>query len=118
MVTKINREIESLVGIMTSKPMSDKHLTYIYNRVIVPRIEYWTQNYVLTESTLNSLATKYRTMAKHKLRMTKTMPNVILENPYIYNHTNLIENQIQAKISNFFVQLNDRNLLGKITKFV
>src|SRR5579871_424666 len=39
-----------------------------------------------------------------------------MDNYWIYNFRSIYSNQIQAKINNFFIQLNDPNILGKITK--
>jgi len=45
-----------------------------------------------------------------------TAPNAILENTLIYNFCDFFEVQKQSKITNFFIQINDKGLLGQITK--
>jgi hypothetical protein len=56
----------------------------------------------------------YRKMLKNKSKFAKTAPNSIIENSLIYNIHSIWANQIQAKITNFFIQLNDKGTLGKI----
>ena len=43
------------------------------------------------------------------------VPNAILENNNIYRYRDLYEVQLQSKITNFLLQINDPNLLGYIT---
>ena len=38
-----------------------------------------------------------------------------MENCYIYNFRDLYEVQKQSKITNFFIQLNNKGLLGQVT---
>ncbi|PKY60404.1 hypothetical protein RhiirA4_484066 [Rhizophagus irregularis] len=54
-------------------------------------------------------------MFKNKLKFARSAPNAILDNPYIYGYRDFYENQLQAKITDFCIQLNDNGLLGKIT---
>ncbi|CAJ0893772.1 6198_t:CDS:2 [Entrophospora sp. SA101] len=54
-------------------------------------------------------------MVKHKIHLSSTAPNAILENNFIFKYRDLYEVQLQAKITNFCIQINDKNLLGKIT---
>ncbi|GBB91696.1 hypothetical protein RclHR1_19050007 [Rhizophagus clarus] len=55
-------------------------------------------------------------MFKNKLKFACTAPNAILDNSYIYGYRNPYENQLQAKITNFCIQLNDTGILGRITE--
>jgi ribonuclease HI len=83
--------------------------------VIVSRIEYRTQLTILTKQDCHNIVVLFRKTFKHKLGFSSTIPNSILENRYIYNFRDLYEVQLQSKITNFFIQLNDRGLLGCIT---
>ncbi|PKY50209.1 hypothetical protein RhiirA4_466568, partial [Rhizophagus irregularis] len=57
-----------------------------------------------------------RRMFKNKLKFARSAPNAILYNPYIYGYRDFYDNQLQAKITDFCIQLNDNGLLGKITE--
>jgi hypothetical protein len=96
------------------KVITDKQTTYIFNMLILPRIEYRSQVTIFTEEECNKMMVPYRKMLKNKLKFAKTAPNSIIENSLIYNIRSIWANQIQAKITNFFIQLNDKGTLGKI----
>jgi hypothetical protein len=53
---------------------------------------------------------------KNKLKFSFTVSNAILESNMIYNLCSIQDNQIQAKITNFFVQINDQGILGDIMR--
>ncbi|RGB27683.1 hypothetical protein C1646_768777 [Rhizophagus diaphanus] len=42
------------------------------------------------------------------------VPNAIIETNYLYNLNNFNSNQLQAKITNFILQINDKGILGEI----
>ena len=75
-------------------------MLYIFNTIIVPRLEYKTQLTFLFEEKLNSLTAPFCILFKHKFSMNKCSPNALLTNPLIYNYRNLYDTQIQAKVSN------------------
>ncbi|GBC39498.2 hypothetical protein GLOIN_2v708233 [Rhizophagus irregularis DAOM 181602=DAOM 197198] len=113
---KIKNEIDHLVNLMYKKKITDKHILYIFNRIIVPRVEYWSQVMALSKTQTESLIIPFRRMFKNKLKFARSAPNAILDNPYIYRYRDFYDNQLQAKITDFCIQLNDYGLLGKITE--
>jgi hypothetical protein len=115
LLSKIKTEIDHLTNLMFKKKITDKHILYIFNRLIVPRVEYWSQVLVLTKKQTEQLIIPFRRMFKNKLKFAKTAPNAILDNPHIYGYRDFYENQLQAKITDFCIQLNDQGLLGTIT---
>ena len=84
--------------------------------LINPKVEYRSQVTVITEKECNSLFSPFRRIFKNKLRLSSTTPNAILECNLIYNIKNFIDLQLQSKITNFFIQINDQSLLGQITR--
>ncbi|CAG8644124.1 hypothetical protein GLOIN_2v1761453 [Rhizophagus irregularis DAOM 181602=DAOM 197198] len=50
-------------------------------------------------------------MFKNKLKFARSAPNAILDNPYIYGYRDFYDNQLQAKITDFCIQLNDNEKL-------
>ncbi|CAB4420682.1 unnamed protein product [Rhizophagus irregularis] len=113
---KIKNEIDHLVNLMYKKKITDKHILYIFNRIIVPRVEYWSQVMALSKTQTEALIIPFRRMFKNKLKFARSAPNAILDNPYIYGYRDFYDNQLQAKITDFCIQLNDNGLLGKITE--
>ncbi|CAH1770587.1 4554_t:CDS:1, partial [Entrophospora sp. SA101] len=114
-INQAKDEVLDMCEVLKKKQITDKHLLYLYNMVIVPRIEYRTQITYLSPTECNNIITPFRKLFKHKLKMSISMPNAILENNLIYKFRDLVEVQRQAKITNFFIQINDNKLLGKIT---
>ena len=104
-----------MCNIIKRKPITDKQLLYLYNMVIIPRIEYRTQLTILSKRDCDSIIAPFRQLYKNKIRLSSTAPNAILENNFIYKFRDLYEVQLQSKITNFVIQINDQNLLGKIT---
>jgi hypothetical protein len=41
-------EIKNVYSIIAKKKITDKHIKYIFNHVIIPKIEYRTQTTILT----------------------------------------------------------------------
>ncbi|EXX56981.1 hypothetical protein RirG_211360 [Rhizophagus irregularis DAOM 197198w] len=113
---KIKNEIDHLVNLMYKKKITDKHILYIFNRIIISRVEYWSQVMALSKTQTEALIIPFRRMFKNKLKFARSAPNAILDNPYIYGYRDFYDNQLQAKITDFCIQLNDNGLLGKVTE--
>ena len=59
--------------------------------------------------------TLFRKTLKYKLGFSSSIPNNIIINPYIYGCIDIYQNQLEAKSTAFFIQLNDKGVLGEIT---
>ncbi|CAG8747827.1 22818_t:CDS:2, partial [Rhizophagus irregularis] len=110
---KINNCCDSM---MLRKKLTDKQMVYIFNVLIIPRIEYRAQLIILSEQECNKFMAKFRILFKHKLKFMKTTPNLIIHLKEMFNVKNIEDNQLQAKTTNFILQINDKNELGMITK--
>jgi len=108
-INQIKEEIINLSRTIKMKCnyITDKQALYIFNMLIIPKIEYRSQITVLKETQCNNIMKPYRKVFKHKLKFASTAPNAIMDNNLIYNVRNFLEVQKQSKITNFFVQLND-----------
>ncbi|PKY32287.1 hypothetical protein RhiirB3_450369 [Rhizophagus irregularis] len=100
---------------MKYKRLTDKQVLYIYNSLIIPRIEYRSQITIFNKSESTSVIAPFRKIFKHKLHLALFIPNAILNNNFIYTFRDLYELQLQSKISNYNLQINSRGLLGIIT---
>ena len=67
-LNQCKQEIIDLSALMKSKPITDKHVLYIYNKLIILRIEYRSQITILTKQECDSLMGTFRIMFKHKLK--------------------------------------------------
>src|SRR5581483_1563137 len=114
-ISQAKDEVLSLCNYIRHKRITDKQLLYLYNMVILPKIEYRTQLTYLSQFDCDSIIVPFRKVFKHRLHMAISMPNAILDNHLIYRFRNLWDVQNQSKITNFTIQLNDNGLLGTIT---
>ena len=83
--------------------------------VIIPRLEYRSQLTVLSYGECSKITAPFRKLFKNKLSLAITAPNAILENNLIYSFRDFYEVQLQSKITNFLIQINDKGLMGKLT---
>uniref|UniRef100_U9UGS7 Reverse transcriptase domain-containing protein n=1 Tax=Rhizophagus irregularis (strain DAOM 181602 / DAOM 197198 / MUCL 43194) TaxID=747089 RepID=U9UGS7_RHIID len=114
-LVKMKEEIKNFYqSLLLKKRLTDKQMVYIFNMLIVPRVKYCTQLIVLTEKECDELIVPFRKMFKNKLGLAITAPNAIVHMKEIYNVKSFHDNQLQAKITNFVIQINDENELGKI----
>ena len=97
-------EVLSMCNIIKRKPITDKQLLYLYNMVIIPRIEYRTRLTILSKRDCDSIIAPFRQLYKNKIRLSSTAPNAILESNFIYKFRDLYEVQLQSKITNFVIQ--------------
>ncbi len=106
----MKQEIQQYCTILQHKIVTDQQLLYIYNMVIIPRIEFRSQLVFLSKEQCNTLQAPFRILFKHKLKMAKNIPNAILTNSFIYNFRDLYQVQMQSKFTNFLVQINDNSV--------
>ena len=64
---QVKKEILSDVRIMKNKILTDKQMLYIYNTVIIPKLEYRIQLSCLTDKDCLSLQAPFRTMIKGRV---------------------------------------------------
>ncbi|GET61907.1 RNA-directed DNA polymerase from mobile element jockey-like [Rhizophagus irregularis DAOM 181602=DAOM 197198] len=108
-------EVKNLSNnLLKNKCITDKISSYIFNAVILPRIEYRTQTIILSEKDCEKIMVPYRKNFKNKLKLASTAPNIIMELNLLYNIRSIFDNQLQAKVNNFIIQINDQGILGKI----
>ncbi|CAB5314578.1 unnamed protein product [Rhizophagus irregularis] len=116
-IDQIKNEINNCCDSMIlRKKLTDKQMAFIFNVLIIPRIEYRAQLIILSEYECNKIMAKFRILFKHKLKFMKTTPNSIVHLKEMFNVKNIEDNQLQAKTTNFILQINDKNELGMITK--
>ena len=112
----ITDEIFNLINIFKTKYITDKQVSYIINTMIIPILEYYIHNIVLTQTTCNKIVSSYLTVAKHKANLASTTPNSTLLNHNIYRIKNIWDIQLQYHIYNFLIRLSDTGLLGITTQ--
>jgi hypothetical protein len=93
-LNQVKTEIRNVCNVISRKRITDKHIKYIFNHIIIPRIEYRTQVTIFTENETNQMMVPIRKLFKNKLKFSKSAPNTILESNLIYNLCSIHDNQI------------------------
>src|SRR2546429_4836928 len=106
--------ITQAINLMGGAKITDNQLLYIFNRVLIPRIEYRTQATVLTAQVCSSIIAPYIKMFKRKLSLSSTAPNAMLVNNGMYNFRHLYDVQLQSKLSQLVVAINNTSLVGNV----
>src|SRR5439155_17777918 len=101
--------------IISKKSLTDKQLIYIFNRVIVPRIEYRSQLSIFTRNECSKFMSVFRTCFKRKLQISSKASNIIVQCKNIYDIIDLFDLQQRVQINNLMIQLNDKSILEEIT---
>ncbi len=98
------------------KKVTDKQLLYVFNAVVIPRLEYRSQLVFLSEDLCSTLMAPFRKLFKHKLNLNQCIPNAILSTNLLYNFRSLYEVKVHSMFTNLVCLLNDPNLAGLTTK--
>jgi ribonuclease HI len=107
-------EMQQFVRNIKYKRLTDKQMIYVYNSVIIPRIEYRTQLTHITNKELRNISSIFLTAFKHKINLSKTTPNSLLNIRQIYSYRDLTSVVFQSKISNFTQIIEEKGLLNDI----
>src|ERR1044071_5399428 len=112
---QFKEEITKDCNYLWSKKVTDKQMLYIFNTVIIPRLEFKSQLTFISESMIHNITAPFCILFKHRLSMNKCSPNALFTNLLIYNYRDLYDAQIQMKVSNLITQLNDFFIVSRTT---
>ncbi|GBB88402.1 hypothetical protein RclHR1_14990003 [Rhizophagus clarus] len=113
-IKKISAKITDIALRFARKQITEKQLAYIFNAVIIPHIEFWSQTKILLKNILYKFMAKILRVFKHKLHLAFSAPNITLFR-HIFRINTLLDNHTQAKITNFLIQINSSDLLEKLS---
>ena len=85
----IKKEIIALNNSIRYKKLTDKQILYMFNRVLMPRLEYRLQLMILSRQECKILNSICRKTFKNKIGLSSTAPNSITSNQLIYNLTDM-----------------------------
>src|SRR6266542_237870 len=115
-IQQIKQEISQVCNTLKYKKVTDKQLLYVFNAVVIPRLEYRSQLVFLSEDLCSTLMAPFRKLFKHKLNLNQCIPNAILSTNLLYNFRSLYEVKVHSMFINLVCLLNDPNLAGLTTK--
>src|SRR4051812_4489358 len=81
--------------------------SYIYNKVLIPRIEYKLQTTFLTPNMLKNIQKIINKTIKHKFNIEKTLPQNWFFNPQIFNIKSISDYHNEVLISNLQYSLTN-----------
>src|SRR5205823_12137357 len=112
--TQARSTISRAVSTMRYSKLTDLQVLYIHNKVLIPQLEYRTQVTVLSKVQCQSIVSPLVKLFKHKLQMSSSAPNAILLNQWFYKYRDFYGVQLQSKLSNFLVALNNNAVLDDV----
>ena len=111
-IKNITRQATSL---MNRKRVTPDHIVYIFNRVLLPRIEFLMQLEIFTEHECNSIMAPIRKLLKWKAGLHSTINNNVLHLNEPYGIKNLFQHQMAVQLDWLNTQFNDKGVLGDIS---
>ena len=111
---QIKQEIDLMSNKMRKKYVTSQQITYVFNAVILPRIEYRTNLHLFTEKELINLAGPVRKLLKLKTNLANTIPNALLWDKKIYNLINVFSRLIEHHSANLLNRINNEEQLGQM----
>jgi ribonuclease HI len=107
-------EITVTTNRLKRKKITSQQIIYVFNAVIIPRIEYRTNLTVLDEKSCDKLQAPIRRLLRHKSNLANTLPNAILWTKEIYGLLDIYNRCIEQQTANLIINLNDCGKLGKL----
>ena len=104
---KIKEDIQIITNSFKRKLISRQISSYIYNKVLFPRIEFKLQVTFLTENLSNQYQRLVNSSIKHSFKLEKTIPNSWLYTPQIFNIKQISDLQEEVLTSNLYYRITD-----------
>ncbi|CAB4436082.1 unnamed protein product [Rhizophagus irregularis] len=77
-IKQLKQECNSFSAILWPAKLTVQHVVYLYNTVLIPKLEYRMQVTHLSEAECFSATSSTRTLVKHKAKLSRSTPNAIL----------------------------------------
>ncbi|GET57865.1 RNA-directed DNA polymerase from mobile element jockey-like [Rhizophagus irregularis DAOM 181602=DAOM 197198] len=103
---QLKRECCSFAATIRPAKLSSKQVMYLYNAVLVPKLEYRMQVTHLSEPECHLITRSIRSVVKHKANFSRSLPNPILFLSQALGLINLFAHQRQCHITNLFLMAN------------
>ncbi|CAB4435335.1 unnamed protein product [Rhizophagus irregularis] len=106
-IKKIFNTINYVTMLIRKKKLTHDHVIYVINKVIIPRIEYLSQHFMLSIHQCNKINISLRSVVKHSLNLPKSTFNSVLHSN-IYPHIiNFFDHQLKVQSSLLVAQANN-----------
>ncbi|GJJ75820.1 hypothetical protein EMPS_08178 [Entomortierella parvispora] len=112
----VMEEINTVDAILNRKAVTDRQALYIVNNVLLPRMSYRLSLTVLSPSEAKRLTGKYTEAVRKKAGLAKGTPYALLHHRRFYGVRRLVDTQAEEHIGPLHSRLNDRGLIGQLTR--
>ncbi|GBB86990.1 hypothetical protein RclHR1_13440008 [Rhizophagus clarus] len=107
---QIASECNSFAATLHPAKLSAKQVVYLYNSVLIPKLEYHMQVTHLSASDCYVATRSVRSLVKHKANFSRFLPNPILYLSHALGLINLSSYLIQCHVNNLFLMANSSTL--------
>ncbi|CAB5192257.1 unnamed protein product [Rhizophagus irregularis] len=105
-IKKIYNTINYVTVLIRKKKLTHDHVIYVINKVIIPRIEYISQHFILSPHQCNKINITLRSTLKHSLKLPKSIFNSVLHSNIYPNIVNFFDYQLKVQSSLLIAQAN------------
>src|SRR5688572_19367288 len=91
------------------------HLRYIFNRVLLPKVEYIMQTTILSKRNCDYIIAPFWGLIKQRLGLTSSVHNAIIHTLLAIGMTDLFMHQQSAQLDYLNIQLSDQGILGQVS---
>src|SRR4051812_34831261 len=106
-IYRIQLEINRITSSLISKKATDKQALYVFNRVLIPKIKYCTQNCYISYAKCDKLTRKFQKILKNKAQICSTVSNSAIHYKGIYGLKSIREIQTESQITGLIHRLNN-----------
>ncbi|GBB91499.1 hypothetical protein RclHR1_18820006 [Rhizophagus clarus] len=103
---QIAGECNSFTATLRPAKLSAKQVVYLYNTVLIPKLEYRMQVTHLSDRDCYTATRLIRSLVKHKANFSRALPNPILYLSQALGLINLSSHLVQCHVNNLFLMAN------------
>ncbi|GBB85657.1 hypothetical protein RclHR1_12140006 [Rhizophagus clarus] len=108
---QIAGECNSFAATLRPARLSAKQIVYLYNSVLIPKLEYRLQVTHLSATDCYVTTRSIRSLVKHKANFFRSLPNPILYLSHALELINLSSHLVQCHVNNLFLMANSSTSL-------
>ncbi|CAJ0908002.1 15184_t:CDS:2, partial [Entrophospora sp. SA101] len=112
---KILEFSRTAAAIARKKSITELQVTYLFNKVIIPAIEYKLQLCILSKQECIQIMNPFLQLFKVKAKLVRSFPTSAIKNIRLYNLTDLHNLQTQHHVTKLIIRLNSKGLMGDTT---
>ncbi|GBC38877.2 RNA-directed DNA polymerase from mobile element jockey-like [Rhizophagus irregularis DAOM 181602=DAOM 197198] len=110
---QLKRECNSFSATLCPAKLTVQQVVYLYNTVLIPKLNYRMQVMHLSEAECSTITSSVRALVKHKAKLSRSVPNVVLYLTHALGLINLFSFQQQSHFTNLFLLANSSSVFMK-----